>query len=144
MKIINFKASNFIGDCWIDEEILSEFEEFNKIAIKHNMDVIITSSGRKDTNIKGAVVTPAKMSNHLIYQAIDFNLKNRRTGEYYNSKKMGDGTGDDEIFLQDVDRNTNLRWGQAFKVKDSVHFDTALNIKASKIWYQKYKETQQL
>lgn len=140
MKLINFKASNFIGDCIIDAEIEPEFIKMNEIAIKHGMTVIITSSLRKDTKVAGAIVTPAKMSNHLIGHAIDCNVKSNKTGEYFNSKKMGDGTGVDELFLQDVDRNTNLRWGQAFNNPDSVHFDTALNIKAPALWLKKYNE----
>lgn len=140
MEIINFKASNFKGDCFVDEEFAILLTQMNKIAINHNMIVIITSSGRKDTNVKGAIVTPAKMSNHLVYHAIDCNIQNKKTKEYYNSKKMGNGTGDDELFLEDVDKNTDLRWGQAFNVPDSVHFDDALNIKKPKIWHQKYKE----
>jgi len=141
MKIINFKASNFEGDCWVDEDFANKcLVPMNTIAVKHQMIVVITSSGRKDTNVKGAIVTPAKMSNHLVYHAIDCNVKNKTTGEYYNSKKMGDGIGADELFLEDVDRNTDLRWGQAFNVPDSVHFDDALNIKKPNLWKEKYKE----
>lgn len=140
MKVINFKASNFEGDCFVDEEFVPLLMQMNQKAINHNMIVIIKSSGRKDTNVKGAIVTPAQMSNHMVFHAIDFNLKNKKTGEYYNSKKMGDGTGEDELFLEDVDRNTDLRWGQAFNNPDSVHFDDAINIKKPLIWHQKYKE----
>lgn len=140
MKIINFKASNFKGDCFVDEEFAPLLKEMNTIAIKHKMIVIITSSGRKDTNVKGAIVTPAKMSNHLVYHAIDCNVQSEVTKEYFNSAKMGDGKGLDEAFLEDVDRNTDLRWGQAFNTPDSVHFDDALNIKKPLIWQQKYKE----
>lgn len=140
MKIINFKGSNFEGDCWIDEEILPEFIAFNNIAVKHTIIVKVISSGRKDSKVKGAIVTPSEMSNHMVYQAVDINLIDRITGKYYNSKLMGDGIGRDELFLQDVDRNTNLRWGQAFNNPDSVHFDTALNIKAPFVWHRKYKE----
>jgi hypothetical protein len=140
MKIIKYTASNFEGECYVDEEFAPLLDQMNIIAIKHNMIVIVTSSGRKDTNVKGAIVTPAKMSNHLVYHAIDCNVKNKITGEYYNSKKMGDGTGADEIFLEDVDRNTDLRWGQAFNTPDSVHFDDAINVKRLDIWKQKYNE----
>ena len=103
------------------------------------MIVVITSSHRTDTNVKGAIVTPAIMSNHLVGHAIDCNVKSKTTGEYFNSKKMGDGTGPDELFLEDVDRNTDLRWGQAFNKPDSVHFDDALNIKKPAVWHEKYR-----
>ena len=142
MKIVTFKASNFQGSCRVDEEFAPLLQQMNEIAIRHNMIVVITSSLRKDTNVRGAIVTPAKMSNHLIGHAIDCNVKNKTTGEFFNSVRMGDGTGLDEIFLEDVDRNTDLRWGQAFNKPDSVHFDDALNIKRPAIWQQKFNELQ--
>lgn len=140
MSLIHFTASNFTGECIVDSDFAPLLEQMNAIAIRHNMQVIVTSSYRKSTNVKGAIVTPATMSNHLVGHAIDCNVKSRATGEYFNSKKMGDGTGPDEIFLEDVDRNTDLRWGQAFNKPDSVHFDDALNIKRPNVWRQKYKE----
>ena len=138
MKTVNFKASNFEGECTVDEEFAPLLEQMNDIAVKHNMIVIVTSSLRKDTNVIGAIVTPAQMSNHLIGHAIDCNVKSKTTGEYFNSKKIGDGTGDDELFFEDVDRNTDLRWGQAFNKPDSVHFDDAINIKRAVVWQQKF------
>lgn len=139
-KIVDFTASNFEGKCRVDADFAALLTQMNAIAIKHGMNVVVTSSYREDTNVKGAIVTLAQMSNHLVGHAIDCNVKNRVTGEYYNSKKMGDGTGADELFLEDVDRNTDLRWGQAFNKPDSVHFDDALNIKKPTLWQQKYKE----
>jgi len=138
MKTVSFKASNFEGECNVDEEFALLLNQMNDIAVKHNMIVVVTSSLRRDTNVTGAIVTPAQMSNHLIGHAIDCNVKSKITGEYFNSKKMGDGTGADELFFQDVDRNTDLRWGQAFNKPDSVHFDDAINIKKAIVWQQKY------
>ena len=138
MKTVSFTASNFEGECNVDEEFAPLLNQMNDIAIKHNMIVVITSSLRKDTNVIGAIVTPAQMSNHLIGHAIDCNVKSKLTGQYFNSHNMGDGTGADEIFLEDVDRNTDLRWGQAFNKPDSVHFDDGINIKRPVVWQQKF------
>jgi hypothetical protein len=138
MKTVNFTASNFEGECIVDEDFAPLLEQMNEIAIKHNMIVVITSSMRKDTNVNGAIVKPATMSNHLIGHAIDCNVKSKITGEFFNSKRLGDGTGIDEIFLEDVDKNTDLRWGQAFNTPDSVHFDDAMNIKKPLVWQQKF------
>src|SRR5436190_15168508 len=107
MKTISFNASNFEGQCTVDEEFAPLLQQMNDIAVKHNLIVVITSSLRMDTNVAGAIVTPAQMSNHLIGHAIDCNVKSKTTGEYFNSKKMGDSTGPDELFLEDVDRNTD-------------------------------------
>jgi hypothetical protein len=136
-----FVASNFQGNCTVDEDFIPVLTKINEIAIKHNMIVIITSSFRKDTNVKGAIVPPAKMSNHLIGQAIDFNLKHKITGVYYNSIKLADDTGPDELFLTEVVKSIpNIRWGDSFKVKDSVHIDTALNVRNPVKWQEKYNE----
>ena len=140
MKIVNFEASNFEGPCKVDEEFAPLLFQMNEIAIRHNVIVVITSSLRKDTNVVGAIVTPAKMSNHLIGHAIDCNVKSKTTGEFFNSKRMGDGKGVDDIFLEDVDRNTDLRWGIAFNKPDSVHFDDAMNVKRPDIWREKLSE----
>ena len=140
--IVKFTASNFEGECFVDEEFVPKLVQMNAIAVKHNKVVIVTSSHRKSKKVKGAIVKPADMSNHMVGHAIDCNVRDKATGEYYNSTKMGDGTGSDELFLEDVDRNTDLRWGQAFKVKDSVHFDDAINIKRPAIWHQKFNTLQ--
>ena len=140
MKTVHFKASNFEGECIVDEEFAPLLLQMNDIAVKHNMVVIVTSSLRKDTHVSGAIVTPAQMSNHLIGHAIDCNVRSKGTGEFFNSKKIGDGTGPDELFFEDVDRNTDLRWGQAFNKPDSVHFDDAINIKKAVAWKEKFND----
>ena len=140
-----FHASNFEGylgkNIIVDEDFIPVLSKMNEIAIKHNMLVIVTSSFRKDIKVKGAIVPPAKKSNHLIGQAIDFNLKHKITGAYYNSIKLADDAGPDEVFLTEVVKSIpHLRWGDAFKIKDSVHIDTELNIRKPTEWQQKYDE----
>lgn len=139
MGIVAFKASNFSGDCHVDSDFVPYLDKMNAVATKHNMIVIVTSSLRKDTNVKNAIVVPAKKSNHLIGYALDANLKNKITGEYYDSTKMGDGTGSDEIFCKAVVAETGLRWGQSFSKKDSVHFDYNLSAISPAKWEEKYK-----
>ena len=143
--IKKFTASNFEGlnkkQILVDEDFYAVLLKINEIAIKHNMQIIVTSSFRKDTNVKGAIVPPAKMSNHLIGQAIDFNLKHKITGVYYNSIKLADDQGPDELFLTEVVKTIpNLRWGDAFVVKDSVHIDMSLNLRNPIKWQEKYNE----
>lgn len=143
MKVTAFKASNFEGSCNVDEEFIPLLKQMNTIAIKHSVVVVITSSLRMDTNVKGAIVLPAQMSNHLVGHAIDCNIRSRKTGEYFNSKKMGDNKGVDDIFLQDVDANTALSWGASFNIPDSIHLDDRLNIKYPEKWHEKYKSLHQ-
>ena len=136
--MINFKASNFKGDCFIDEDFKPYLDKMNNVLINHNMVCIVTSSFRKDTNVKGAIVKPAAMSNHMIGHAIDFNLLNKNTNEYFNSTKLGDGHGDDEACLRDIVKVTGLFWGEALNNPDSVHLDSRLNVKNPELWHQKY------
>lgn len=138
--IINFTASHFRGECMVDEDFAIPLKGMNEVAIRHSFLVIVTSSGRKDTNVAGAIVVPAKMGNHLVFHAIDFNLKSLMTGKYYNSTLLGDGEGEDEVFCREVVQKTGLFWGIAFKVADSVHIDDRLNVKDPELWLKKYNE----
>ena len=135
---INYKASNFRNECIVDDEFAKELDKMNTIAIKHNMLIIITSSLRHSTDVKGAIVTPSKVSNHLIGFAIDCNLQSTVTNEYFNSVKMGDKKGIDLLFIEDIEKNTKLRWGGRFKTVDYVHFDIPLNITNPKLWLEKF------
>jgi hypothetical protein len=134
----SFIASNFQGECIVDEDFIPYLEGLNTVAIRHNVRVVVTSSARKDIHVIGAIVNPAKKGNHLIAHAIDFNVVNLETGEYYNSTKLGDGTGVDEKFCLDVVKETGLFWGDAFVKPDSVHMDDRLNLKNPELWQQKY------
>ena len=57
MKTISFNASNFEGQCTVDEEFAPLLQQMNDIAVKHNLIVAITSSLRMDTNVAGATVS---------------------------------------------------------------------------------------
>lgn len=140
MTLIKYSASNFKGDCMVDEDFATLLDQMNSIAKEFNLNIIITSSFRKDTNVAGAIVTPAKMSNHLIGHAIDCNLQDISLGTYFNSKAMADGKGKDFDFCQKIIAETKLRWGGAFNVPDSVHFDDGLNIHDPELWKEKYNE----
>lgn len=56
----NFTASNFKGECLCDEDFIPLLEKMNSIAVTHQITVIVISSYRKDANVVGAIVTPAK------------------------------------------------------------------------------------
>jgi hypothetical protein len=71
---------------------------------------------------KGAVVTPATKSQHLIGHAIDLNLK--YSGTTYISSHYKSGNYPDEIqgFIDDA-VNKGLRWGGNFANMDAPHYD---------------------
>ena len=129
MKVINYKASNFKGDCYVREDFAKKLDIMNTVLVRYGMTAIITSSGRKvDKKVKNAIVKPAKLGNHFVYGAIDFNLYHKATNTYYNSTKLGDGLGQDDLCCKQIIIESGLRWGNAFQVKDSVHMDDSLNI----------------
>lgn len=133
MGLIKYVGSNIHGECTIDDLFKRNMDVINDTAKKYKLTVIITSSKRKTIIVPGAIVAPAKMSNHLVGHAIDCNLKSDT--EYFNSVKMGDGTGVDEQFIKEV-QNKGVRWGGCFKAKDSVHFDSGLNLQNPKLWHE--------
>lgn len=139
MKLINYTNTNIQGNCVIDDGFIPVMEHINDVCKKHDFVCIVTSSKRDSTLVKGAIVTPAQMSNHLVGHAIDCNLRNAKTGEYFNSDKMKDGKGDDEAVIAEIE-STMVRWGGKFKAIDSVHFDSGLNIKNPLHWHELNKQ----
>lgn len=141
--IVKFTASNFEGyngkSIMVHKDFVPYLNQMNELAVLNDFQVIVTSSFRTSSKVPGAIVPPAKMSNHMVGFAIDMNLKDRKSGTWYNSTKLGDGKGLDEKFLNEVVAKTGMRWGAAFNVPDSVHLDLEIN-KFPKHWQQIYDE----
>lgn len=94
----------------------------------NKVKLYITSSLRTPEQIvKGAIVTPAKMSNHWVGCAFDCNLYDKK-GKLHNSKLLEYPKGEIKEFIERVEA-TGVRWGGRFQKKDVVHFDYPLNIK---------------
>lgn len=132
-KIIEYKNTNIKGfnghKIMVEESFAPKLDTVNKLAVKHGLIVWVTNSCRLgEVVLKGAIVTPAKSSNHKVAHAIDCNLQCIETKEWFNSKKMGDTVGKDYKFLIEVDLDSQLRWGGKFTTKDEVHIDDGLNI----------------
>jgi len=132
-KLIEYKASNIKGynghKIMVEEGFAPRLDTVNLLAIKHNVTVWVTNSTRiGDVKLKGAIVKPASMSNHKVGHAIDMNVQDNKTKEWFNTAKMRDGKGVDNAFLIEVDLDSQLRWGGRFTTKDEVHIDDGLNI----------------
>jgi hypothetical protein len=133
-----FTASNFKGQCTIDEDFEPTLIKMNAIAQKYNITVIVNSSFRIDANVPGALVTPATHSNHMIGHAIDCNLE--YAGGYYNSHRMQNDTGTVRQFINEL-KAGGIRWGGDFHGSpDPVHFDDALNVNDMTAWTTKYRQ----
>ena len=132
-----FTASNFKGDCTIDEDFEPTLVTMNTVAQKYNITVQVTSSFRIDANVPGAIVTPATHSNHMIGHAIDCNLE--LEGAFYNSARMQTDTGVVRQFIDEL-KSEGIRWGGDFGKPDPVHFDDGLNVKDMTAWTAKYRQ----
>lgn len=132
-----FTASNFKGECNIDDDFEPIAFKMNEIAQKYNITVHVNSSYRPDAHVKGAIVKPATHSNHMIGHAIDCNLIHK--GKLYNSTLMQTDTGIIRQFINDLKAN-GIRWGGDFGKPDPVHFDDGLNINDMLAWTAKYNE----
>lgn len=107
---------------------------FLDIAEQLGIKVYITSSFRFDSKkIKGAVVKPAKMSNHFIGFAFDCNFI-ESDGTWWNSHKLRHPEGKVKELI-DYSKKINIRWGISFD--DPVHFDVPINIEQPEV-YQFY------
>jgi hypothetical protein len=146
-ELIEYKASNIKGfngqKIIIEKSFAPKLDTVNKLAIKHGLIVWVTNSTRiGEVVLKGAIVKPASMSNHKVGHAIDMNLQHIKSGEWFNTAKMRDGVGIDNVFLTEVDLDSQLRWGGRFTTKDEVHIDDGINVVNPSLYMEIYNEIQ--
>ena len=145
-KIIDYSSKHIKGyggkKVLIDIDFLPTIQIIDDECKAHGFIFWVTNSYRKDTDIlSGTVVTPANMSNHKVGHALDGNLQHIASGEWFNSVKMGDGKGVDEVLIQAI-INKGVRYGGNFRKADNVHFDDALNVNEPDVWKEKYRVLQ--
>ena len=131
-----FKGKNFTGkvvEC--HKDFIPYLQKMDVKAGELGLKIFVTSSLRHDANVKGAIVTPSKMSNHMVGFAIDCNIIDGK--EWWNSKKLEKPSGKVLIFI-DFCISVGIRWGGNFKKVDTVHFDYPLNLKNPKKWHEIY------
>ena len=146
-------GTNFIGNpIWADTDFFSSLDAINTAAKEADVKIYITSSFRLAGHVSGAVVTPAKQSNHMVGHAIDMKV------QYVDSNgvtQMAEGPGRNNVlsqsplpapvddFIQRV-KKAGLRWGGDFKgagSRDVVHIDDGYN-KNKAQWIKKYIQMQ--
>lgn len=143
--LVFFQGSRFIGKpCRADKRFVPLLKRINKYAEEADVDIVVTSSFRTTTNVAGAIVRPARYSNHLIGHGIDMNLA-YGNGKHANSKeltKYPNVAKPVAKFLKSIIDDEDLRWGGTFRNKDSVHIDDHYN-KDKKKWKKRYKLMQE-
>lgn len=137
MEKIEYKNSKYLlGKPLIITQPFVKYMDKIMIACYVNkVKLYITSSLRTPEQIvKGAIVTPAKMSNHFVDCAFDCNIYDSK-GKLWTSKELMYPKNEIKDFIEDV-KKEGIRWGGDFKIKDPVHFDFPLNIR----FPEQYKE----
>ncbi len=114
------------GDMIVHKDFVVALGAINQAAadasLRFQVNQTLRLAGRP---VGGAVVTPATNSQHLIGNAVDFNIL--QDGKPIHSSKMKW----DELpqaakdFITDV-KAANLRWGGDWKTRDPIHFDAYL------------------
>ena len=121
------------GEFVISRAIRASVLELNRLAKDNNVVVRLNQTLRVlGTSPKGAVVTPAKKSQHYIGHAIDCNILDGRSFNTSSDFKSSKQTKNAISFIEDAKRS-GLRWGGDFRPVDTPHFDK--NVSASSFDY---------
>lgn len=137
-ELKTFSDSQFIGKPILaDADFIVHLETINELAKTNGLKIFITSSTRPlGVPVSGAVVPPAKMSNHFVGHAIDMNVQ--MGGTLFNSNALGNFSSLPsaiKTFLNAIRSHPVLRWGGDFG--DPVHIDDGLNIREPSTWRAK-------
>ena len=144
--LTTYSGSNFVGETvTADVEFVSSLDAINKHAADNSVNLHVTSSFRTSTVVPGAIVDPAKQSNHLAGHAIDMNvLYGASKDKWCNSKCLAKSTLPAGVkeFIKAIQDDSSLRWGGDFTKRDTVHIDDGLNVNDAAHWKDRHKATQ--
>ncbi|MHC5733958.1 peptidoglycan-binding domain-containing protein [Nostoc sp.] len=138
-ELKTFTGSQFIGKPVLaDIEFIPHLEKINDFAATNGLKIFVTSSARPlGVPVVGAIIRPAKMSNHFIGHAIDMNIQ---IGvKLYTSDELGDFNSLPpaiQAFFTAIRNHPVLHWGADFN--DPVHIDDRLNKIDPNTWKQKF------
>src|SRR5207249_2942470 len=107
-------------------------DQINTYAADHNVRVVVTQSLRTNRSyVPGAIVPPARRSNHLVGHAFDFNIAyGPNYSLFCNSTCLSSNNvpPDVQAFINDLRNDSDLRYGGDFTPRDVVHVDDGLNV----------------
>jgi hypothetical protein len=145
--LTTYTGANFIGKTvTADIEFVELLKVIDGYAAEAGVKLSITHSFRKAKQaIRGAIVPPAKRSNHLVGHAIDMNIS--LGGRLYTSRKLKKSKLKKQpkkvqAFVKRVREDARLRWGGDFSKQDPVHIDDGLNVRNKAAWDARYRATQ--
>lgn len=143
--LVLFEASRFMGQpCRADVQFVPMLKKINDYAEQAGVFILVTSSFRTSSNVGGAIVKPAKRSNHMAGHAIDMNVVYDNKRKSANSTELAKYPAVAEpvrIFIKSIKDDGVLRWGGDFNDRDPVHIDDGLNQDMAK-WDKRYMAMQ--
>lgn len=130
--IVEYKNTRFTGKpIWVHSEFTSALDRINQYATEADVKLLIIDSFREpNKKLSNTVVTPSKVSNHLVGHAIDMNVL---YGKDYKQLCNSKGLASENLplpvarFISLLEKDKQLRWGGKFKTKDTVHIDDYYN-----------------
>lgn len=144
-SLMRYSGSGVSGSLVIHKNWRSSMDRLAGYARSCGVTIQITSGFRTSSNVSGAIVTPASKSNHMVGEAIDFNLS--YSGGYCNSGclsgyRTGNIPSQPKCFMDRVKNDSSFRLGVLFSTPDPVHIDSGKNVKDSRGWDAQYQQVQ--
>jgi hypothetical protein len=137
--IQEYKSTSIVGNrCFLHEGFVEPMNKFVESLAETGCTALITSSFRKTIIVQGAIVEPARMSNHLVGHAIDCNIYDR-SGHLWDHKQLAEPKNEVLEFINLV-TSKGLCWGGRFRTPDTVHFDDRLNVINPDLWASIYNQ----
>ena len=136
---------NFVGEpVTCDRAFVDLLQFVDACAAEQRIKVHVTSSfRRRDAVVSGAIVPPAKRSNHLVGHAIDMNVV--LEGTLFNGMRLARENHETlpraiVDFLNQIRSHSILRWGGDFVNADPVHIDDDLARRNPELWNRKFAD----
>lgn len=129
-----------------DRDFFPHLDRVNQFAEQAGVWIHVTSSTREpNRSVTGAIVPPARRSNHMVGHAIDMNL--RTADAFFNSKALRKSNFANlppnvRTFLQSLRDDPVLVWGGDFSTEDPVHIDDRLNTRVPDVFDSKLASRQ--
>jgi D-alanyl-D-alanine carboxypeptidase-like protein len=131
MRIVNVAHRALTGDvARVDQAIEPKILDLAERAAVLQVSIWVTSSLREPYRpVDGAIVEPAKLSNHHIGHALDMNVL--FDSKLFGSSVLGNAQAlpqNVRTFLENAIPAAGLTWGGTFAKPDVVHIDDRLNV----------------
>jgi len=138
-----YRHECFVGkELRADRDFFGALDRLAALAKRSGVRIHVTSSARDPHKaVSGAIVRPAKRSNHMIGHAIDMNLES--DSGFFNSRALRkralpEAPPEIREFIEAVRADAGLRWGGDFSSEDPVHIDDGLNVDHPDVWDAKF------